>query len=82
MEIRLRIKLHFNNLCIDYMVQMDVTVAEVNSTVYWRNPFDSICNPKQMTEYIVMDIDLILSKDKKTFPGQGAVSNKVFGYVQ
>lgn len=57
---------------------MDVTVAEVSSTIFWRYPFDSICNPKQLTEYIVMDIDLILNKDRKTFPGQGAVSNKVF----
>jgi len=62
------------------MVQMDVTVAEVNSTTFWRYPFDSICNPKQLTEYIIMDIDLILNKDRKTFPGQGAVSNKVFRY--
>jgi nonsense-mediated mRNA decay protein 3 len=63
------------------MVQMYFTVAEVHSTVFWRYPFDSICNPKQMTEYVVMDIDLILNKDRQTFPGQGAVSNKVFRYV-
>lgn len=60
------------------MVQMDVTVAEVNCTTFWRYPFDSICTPKQLTEYIIMDMDLILDKDRKTFPGQGAVSNKVF----
>jgi nonsense-mediated mRNA decay protein 3 len=57
---------------------MAVTVAEVSSTIFWRYPFDSICDPKQLTEYIVMDIDLILDKDRKTFPGQGAVSSKVF----
>jgi nonsense-mediated mRNA decay protein 3 len=62
------------------MVQMDVTVAEVNSTTFWRYPFDSICNPKQLMEYIIMDIDLILNKDRRTFPGQGAVSSKVFRY--
>jgi nonsense-mediated mRNA decay protein 3 len=62
------------------MVQLDVTVAEVNSTTFWRYPFDCICNPKQLTEYIIMDIDLILNKDRKTFPGQGAISNKVFKY--
>jgi nonsense-mediated mRNA decay protein 3 len=60
---------------------MAVTVAEVSSTIFWRYPFDSICDPKQLTEYIVMDIDHILDKDRKTFPGQGAVSSKVFFYI-
>jgi len=61
---------------------LNVTVAELNSTVFWRCPFASLCNPKQLVEYIVMDIELILDKDRKTFPGQGAVSNKVFRYTQ
>ncbi|RZC39523.1 60S ribosomal export protein NMD3 [Asbolus verrucosus] len=51
-------------------------IAEVNSTVYWRSPFASICNPKQLVEYVVMDIEPIMDKDRRTFPGQGAVSNK------
>ncbi|XP_043471212.1 60S ribosomal export protein NMD3 [Leptopilina heterotoma] len=51
-------------------------VAEVNSTIYWRDPFKSICNPKQLTEYVIMDIEPIKDKDKKIFPGQGAISNK------
>ncbi|XP_015606312.1 60S ribosomal export protein NMD3 [Cephus cinctus] len=58
---------------------MDVSsgqIAEVSSTVYWRYPFNSICNPKQLTEYVIMDIEPIKNKDKKVFPGQGAISNK------
>ncbi|KAK0088365.1 hypothetical protein PV325_012263 [Microctonus aethiopoides] len=51
-------------------------IAEVNATVYWRYPFNSICNPKQLTEYIVMDIEPINFKDRKVFPGQGAISTK------
>lgn len=51
-------------------------VAELNSTVYYRQPFDAICNPKQLTEYIVMDIEVILDKDRNFFPGQGKVSQK------
>ncbi|GBP60800.1 60S ribosomal export protein NMD3 [Eumeta japonica] len=51
-------------------------VCDVSSTVYWRNPFNAICNPKQLAEYIIMDIDIVKEKDKKTFPGQGSVSNK------
>nr|XP_022919681.1 60S ribosomal export protein NMD3 [Onthophagus taurus] len=51
-------------------------IAEINSTIYWRYPFNSICNPRQLTEFIVMDIEPILEKDKKYFPGQGAISTK------
>jgi len=52
-------------------------VAEVSATVYWRYNFNSICDPKQLTEYIVMDIEPVKYKDKKIFPGQGTISNKV-----
>ncbi|XP_026466185.1 60S ribosomal export protein NMD3-like [Ctenocephalides felis] len=55
---------------------MSAQIAEVSSTVFWRQPFDSICNPKQLTEYIIMDIEIIADKDRKTFPGQGAISSK------
>ena len=52
-------------------------VAEMNANTFWRYPFKTVCNPKQLSEYIVMDIDVILAKDRKTFPGQGAISTKV-----
>lgn len=51
-------------------------VAELNSTTYWRYPFGSICNPKQLVEYVVMDIEPIMDKERKCFPGQGAISNR------
>ncbi|XP_049948828.1 60S ribosomal export protein NMD3 [Schistocerca serialis cubense] len=51
-------------------------IAELSSTNFWRHPFNSICNPKQLAEYIVMDVDIIRDKDRKAFPGQGAISNK------
>ncbi|ENN78783.1 hypothetical protein YQE_04770, partial [Dendroctonus ponderosae] len=51
-------------------------VAEVNSTHYWRSQFNSICNPKQLVEYIVLDIEPIMDKDRKCFPGQGMISTK------
>lgn len=51
-------------------------MAELTATVYYRQPFDAICNPKQLTEYIVMDVEVILHKDRKFFPGQGKVSQK------
>lgn len=51
-------------------------IAEMNATVYYRQPFDAICNPKNLTEYIVMDVEVILIKDRNFFPGQGKVSQK------
>lgn len=34
----------------------------MSATVYWRNPFTPVCNPKQLLEYIVMDIEIIKEK--------------------
>ncbi|CAG9764588.1 unnamed protein product [Ceutorhynchus assimilis] len=51
-------------------------IAEVNSTNYYRSPFNAICNPKQLVEFIVMDIEPIMDKDRKIFPGQGSISNR------
>jgi len=51
-------------------------ISEINSTTYWRNPFNAICNPKQLVEFIVMDIEPILDKDRKFFPGQGNISHR------
>ncbi|KAI4459685.1 nonsense-mediated mrna decay protein 3 [Holotrichia oblita] len=51
-------------------------MAELSSTNFWRYPFNSICNPKQLVEYIVMDIECIMYKDKKSFPGQGSISTR------
>lgn len=48
----------------------------MNSTMYWRYPFTSICNPKQLVEYVVIDIEPIMDKERKLFPGQGTVSMK------
>lgn len=51
-------------------------VAEVSSTLYWRYPFHSICNPRQLKEFVVIDIEPIKDKDKKRFPGQGYITHK------
>ncbi|KAH8276347.1 60S ribosomal export protein NMD3 [Drosophila bipectinata] len=51
-------------------------IAELTSQVYFRAPFEAICNPKQLVEYVVMDIDVIMEKDRKTYPGQGQISFK------
>ena len=45
------------------------SVAEMSSQVYFRNPFRSICNCKQLTEYTVMNIEYINEKDIASAPG-------------
>lgn len=50
--------------CLNISIFYDIVflVAELSSTVYWRTPFNAICNPKQLVEYIVMDIEVIKEK--------------------
>ncbi|XP_011505275.1 PREDICTED: 60S ribosomal export protein NMD3 [Ceratosolen solmsi marchali] len=72
------------SICVVYRVTsyinvIDVSsgqIAEISSNLYWRYPFQTICNPKQLKEYIVIDVELIKEKDKKKFPGQGNISHK------
>ena len=52
-------------------------VAEINSSMYWRTPFQALGGTKQLTEYIVMDVEIIHEKEKWNFAGQGATSFKV-----
>lgn len=55
-------------------------VAEVDGNTYWRNPFNSLCNPRQLEEFIVMDIDII--RNQKLGAGAGLRSNRVSVYVR
>ena len=52
-------------------------MAEVSGTTFWRYPFQSLCQPKQLQEFIVMDIQIILDKDKRHVAGASMVSQKV-----
>lgn len=56
---------------------MFFTAADVSSQQYWRNPFYAIGSMKQLTEYTVMNTELILDKERRTFSGQGPISHKV-----
>ncbi|XP_073991113.1 60S ribosomal export protein NMD3 [Rhodnius prolixus] len=49
-------------------------IAEVSGSNYWRDPFNSVFDPKQLTEFTVMDVEPIIGK--KNFPGQGQISSK------
>lgn len=50
-------------------------VAEIDGNTYWRHPFNSLFHPKQLEEFIIMDINRV--QEKKKSAGAGARSNKV-----
>jgi len=51
-------------------------IAELSGQTYWRDQFYSVCGPKQLSEYAVMNVDYILASQNKMFPGQGNLSQK------
>jgi len=59
---------------IHLMDPLTAQMAEISGFNYFRYPFFSICDPKQLVEYTVMDLEII--RDRKQFPGQGPVSFK------
>lgn len=69
-------------LCLIYRITNSIhlidpstaQIAELGSILYWRSPFGTICDPRQLVEYIVMDIEPILEKQRNYFPGQGLIS--------
>ncbi|XP_060582712.1 60S ribosomal export protein NMD3-like [Ruditapes philippinarum] len=69
---------NINPICVCYKVTQTVhlidpntlRVAEVSGQVYWRSPFVSLCSPKQLIEYMVMQVDIVLDKDKPVVRGQ------------
>lgn len=58
------------------MVFFFFVVSELSATIYYRQPFEAICNPGQLVEYIIMDIEITRDADLIIFPGQGKVSQK------
>lgn len=53
--------------------QNNLQMADVNSQLFWREPFESLCQPKTLTEFYVIDVEYVTA-DKK--PGQGFFSRK------
>uniref|UniRef100_A0A671NV83 60S ribosomal export protein NMD3 n=1 Tax=Sinocyclocheilus anshuiensis TaxID=1608454 RepID=A0A671NV83_9TELE len=49
-----------------------ISVAEVDGSTFWRHPFSSLCSPRQLEEFIVMDIDII--RDQRLGAGAGLTS--------
>ncbi|XP_039958387.1 60S ribosomal export protein NMD3 [Bactrocera neohumeralis] len=53
---------------------MTAQISELPGQMFFRNPFEALCDPKQLVEYVVMDIEPIMDKDRKHIPGTGHVS--------
>ncbi|XP_051521138.1 60S ribosomal export protein NMD3 isoform X1 [Myxocyprinus asiaticus] len=49
-------------------------IAEVDCNTYWRHPFNSLCSPRKLEEFIIMDIDII--RGQRLGAGAGLTSNK------
>ncbi|XP_072897112.1 60S ribosomal export protein NMD3 [Hemitrygon akajei] len=49
-------------------------IAEIDGSTYWRYPFYSLCQPGQLEEFIVIDIEII--GDNKNVPGTGTKSTR------
>ncbi|XP_078003592.1 60S ribosomal export protein NMD3 isoform X2 [Phascolarctos cinereus] len=49
-------------------------IAEIDGNTYWRYPFSSLCHPKQLEEFIVMECSIV--HNQKAVPGAGVRSNK------
>ncbi|XP_052764835.1 60S ribosomal export protein NMD3-like [Mya arenaria] len=69
---------NINPICVCFKVTQTVhlidpntlQVAEVSGPVYWRSPFASLCSPRQLIEYMVMDVQYVNDRDKPVIRGQ------------
>ncbi|VDO58966.1 unnamed protein product [Haemonchus placei] len=52
----------------------NLQMADIQATSFWRDPFDSLCTPKQLSEFYVLDVDIVDNLDRKA--GHGFVSKK------
>ncbi|GAB5576696.1 60S ribosomal export protein NMD3 isoform X1 [Prionailurus iriomotensis] len=49
-------------------------VADIDGSTFWSNPFNSLCHPKQLEEFIVMECSIV--RDLKRSAGAGMISKK------
>ncbi|KAK6012434.1 hypothetical protein OSTOST_22420 [Ostertagia ostertagi] len=52
----------------------NLQMADVQATSFWRDPFDSLCTPKQLSEFYVLDVERVDNLDRKA--GHGFISKK------
>ena len=52
-------------------------MAELSGNVFWREPFAILCEPKQLVEFVVMDIEMVAGNDRRHVAGSAQLSTKV-----
>lgn len=75
---------NMSQICVVYQVTQSVhlidpiscQVAELQNMVYWRYPFLSLCQPKQLVEYMVMATELISEQEMVHVSCRGQQSHK------
>lgn len=49
-------------------------VADIDGNTFWSHPFNSLCHPKQLEEFIVIECSIV--RDLKRNAGAGVISKK------
>lgn len=52
-----------------------ILVADIDGNTFWSHPFNSLCHPKQLEEFIVIECSTV--RDLKRSAGAGVISKKV-----
>ncbi|XP_021568659.1 60S ribosomal export protein NMD3 isoform X4 [Carlito syrichta] len=68
-QLILKYGMHQNTLRIK-----EIHVADIDGSTFWSHPFNSLCHPKQLEEFIVMDCSIV--RDLKRSAGAGMISKK------
>ncbi|PIO66678.1 NMD3 family protein [Teladorsagia circumcincta] len=53
------------NNTYDYKHTFCVEIVHICRTSFWRDPFDSLCTPKQLSEFYVLDVERVDNLDRK-----------------
>ena len=56
-------------------------VADVSSDVFWRTPFSSLCDHRQLTEFYILHIEPTQPADQSAKASAANLSEKVNGTV-
>eukprot|EP00058_Branchiostoma_floridae_P003994 XP_002589482.1 hypothetical protein BRAFLDRAFT_125192 [Branchiostoma floridae] len=75
---------NLNQICVCLRVSTTVhiidpstlQIADVTAPVFWRTPFQSLCEPRQLTEYMVLEVEPIRHHERVHVAGEGAKSHK------
>ncbi|ELW47238.1 60S ribosomal export protein NMD3 [Tupaia chinensis] len=68
-QLILKYGMHQNTLRIK-----EIHVADIDGSTFWSHPFNSLCHPKQLEEFIVMECSIV--QNLKRSAGAGMISKK------